>query len=502
MPSLPHEVEPIEVVVTLLPPLEQFAAGTDGVAFRVQLQEQLGEVIADLGIPAGIALTVTSASNVGATNGPPYKISINTRPARMPLVQRDDIAASAAILSRRIGDAVRERRQMLLSAAICEHIRRKWALESGLTPDSLPSDVVGQWLSRLVACGLRIDRTMPIAALHAAAAGGLVALRQLEDVIASSPTIGLRVRVGAGLFDSLRQSGPAASGVDGDELDAGLRGLSGELFTELGLVVDPPVVIRDHGLADRQFRLQLNELRWAPHDAPMHDVRLPSDSATVLAIVGAARSLVGMHAPYLMTTAAVCHVLDLLHEREPALVETVLSRFDPTVITWILRDLLEDFVSVRDLRNILEAFASIEGLRSSATAMGDSVTTADVEYWSNWIRSELTRQITHPLMAGSSLVVHLVAPDLEARVVASDINPLSDAERQELVQLVLTAWQAQASGPMIILTSLEVKRRLRRLIADELPEVRVIAYQELDPMANITPRARIGADAQAATRDS
>ncbi len=494
MRSLTHEVEPIPVGITLRSPLDQFASGTEGVALRDQLQEQLGEVVADLGIPADIALTVTSASDVDSRGGPPYTITINSRPARIPLARRDDTAASAAILSHRIGDTVRQRREMLLSAAICEHIRRKWALESEVTTDSLPSEVVNQWLSRLVAGGSRIDRAMPIAALHAAAAGGLAAMRQLEEVIASLPT-GLRVRVGAGLYDGLRQSGPAASAVDGDEFDARLRGLSDEVFAELGLVVDPPVVIRDHGLADRQFRLQLNDLRWAPHDVPVHDVRLPSDSAT-LAIVGAARSLVGMHAPYLMTKATVCHLQDLLREREPALIDTVLSRFDPTVVTWILRDLLEDFVSVRDLRNILEAFASIEGLKSSATAMGDSVTMADIEYWSNWIRTELTRQITHPLMVRSSLVVHLVAPDLEARVVASDVNPLSDAERQELVQLVLTARQAQASGPMIILTTLDVKRRLRRLIADELPDVRVIAYQEVDPTANIAPRARIGADAQ------
>ena len=495
MRSLTRELEPIPVVVTLRPPLDQFASGTDGVAFHAQLQELLGEVVADLGIPADIALTVTSAAAIASTGGPPYAITINSRPARIPLVQRDDAASSAEILSRRIGDAVRQRRQMLLSAAICEHIRRKWALESGVTPDSLPGGVVGQWLSDLVARGSRIDRVMPTSALQGAAAGGLVAMRQLEEVIASWPTMAtIRVQMGAGLYGGVRQSGPAASAVDGDEIDAHLRGLSEELFAELGLIVDPPVVIRDHDLADRQFRLQLNDLRWAPYDAPMHD-SLPSDSATVLAIVGAARTLVGMHAPYLMTRGTVCDLLNLLHEREPALVDAVLRRFDPTVITWILRHLLEDFVSVRDFRNILEALASVEGLKSSAVAMGDSVTTADIEYWSTWIRSELTRQITHPLMVGSSLVVHLVAPGLEARVVASDVNPLSDAERQELVQLVLTARQGQASGPMIILTTLDVKRRLRRLIADELPDVRVIAYQEVDPAANIAPRARIGAGA-------
>ena len=96
-------------------------------------------------------------------------------------------------------------------------------------------------------------------------------------------------------------------------------------------------------------------------------------------------------------------------------------------------------------------------------------------------------------MVRSSLVVHLVAPDLEARVVASDVNPLSDAERQELVQLVLTARQAQASGPMIILTTLDVKRRLRRLIADELPDVRVIAYRKMVTLRQTSRRARVSA---------
>ena len=98
----------------------------------------------------------------------------------------------------------------------------------------------------------------------------------------------------------------------------------------------------------------------------------------------------------------------------------------------------------------------------------------------NWIRSELTRQIAQPLTVGSTLIVHLLAPGLEARVAASDATPLSDSDRQQLVQLILAARRAQASGPMIVLTSLDVKRRLRRLIVDELPEVRVIAYQELD----------------------
>jgi hypothetical protein len=495
MRSPAHDVEPIPVVVTLRPPLEQFAAGTDSAAFTAQLREQLAEVVADLGLPASIALTVTAATNIESTTGPPYTISINSQPARLPLVLQDENEATATALSRRIGDAVRRRRTMLLPAAICEHIRRKWALESGIALDAIPGEVVGRWVSRLVAVGARIDRTMPVAALRAVATGGMAALRPIEEVIPSSPTIG--VRVGPRLYDRLRQPGIAGKAdADGDDLYAHLHRLSCEVYTELGLVIDPPVVVRDHGLTNEQFRLQLNDLRWAPHEASRQDGDLSPDRATVVAIVAATRHLVAMHAPCLMTKATVCQLLDLLREREPALVDAVLSRFDPTVITWILQDLLEDRIPVRDFRNILEALASVEGMKFSANAMGDSVTTADIEYSSNWVRAEFTRQIMDSFMVGSALVVHLLTPDLEARIVESDLNPMSDAERQRLVDLVLTAWRAQASGPMIVLTTVDVKRRLRRLIADELPDVRVIHYLEVDPSANIAPRARIGADAQ------
>jgi hypothetical protein len=482
-------LDPIAVVVTLRRPLDQFASGDDGEFLTAELQSLLADVVADLGLPADLALRLTSGSNLESTTEPPYTITIGPQPARMP--PQAETAGSAAILSRQIGEVVLRQRTLPLSEKVCEAVRRTWALDAGWTPHSLSSDAVATWLRRLVAGGWRIDRLLPmpadaLAALHT---GHMAASRQLEEVIASLPAPGIRVRVDAGLFDRLREPVPTTgAGVESDALDVQLRQLSDEVFAELGLVVDPPTVIRDHGLVNRQFRLQLNDLRLVVHDAPDG----ATDHSTVRAIITEARRVVGMHAPLLMTRATVCQLLDRLREREPVLVETVMNRFDPTVITWILRDLLEDFVSVRDLRNILEALASVEGLRSSALAMGDSLTMADVEYWSNWIRSELTRQITQPLKVASTLTVHLLAPDLETRVAASDATPLADSERQHLVHLILAARLAQAGGPMVVLTSMDAKRRLRRLIVDELPEVRVIAYQELDPFTNVVPRTRIG----------
>ena len=49
------------VVVTLRPPLDQFASGADGGDPQEELQKQLADIVADLGLPADLVLTVTSA---------------------------------------------------------------------------------------------------------------------------------------------------------------------------------------------------------------------------------------------------------------------------------------------------------------------------------------------------------------------------------------------------------------------------------------------------------
>jgi hypothetical protein len=481
-------LDPVAVVVGLRPPLDRFASGADGTALHTDLQQQLADVVADLALPADPALTVTAAPQSEPATGSPFTITINAQAAKIR--RPAETPESAPILLRQIGDVVRRQRTLLLSDKVCEEMRRRWALDGGRVPDSLRLDAVTEWLRRLVAGGWPIDRPMPVEALDALSAGHLAATRQLEAMIASLPAPGIRVRVNANLFDRLQDHARGAE-LEPGALHGHLGRLSDEVFAELGVVLEPPAVIRDHSLANRQFRLQLNDLRLAVDEVPDG----ATDRAIILAIVAEARRVVAMHAPHLVTEASVSQLLDLLREREPVLVETVLRRFDPTVITWILRDLLEDFVPVRDLRNILEALASVEGRRSSTHALGDSMTMADVEYWSNWIRSELTRQIMQSLTNGSTLIVHLLAPDLEARIAACEATPVADSERQRLIELILAAGRSQASGRMVVLTSLDVKRPLRRLIADELPDVRVIAYQELDPYTNVVPRTRIGGDA-------
>jgi type III secretion protein V len=48
-----------------------------------------------------------------------------------------------------------------------------------------------------------------------------------------------------------------------------------------------------------------------------------------------------------------------------------------------------------------------------------------------------------------------------------------------------------AASP-ILLTQSDVRRFVRRLLENELPEVTVLSYQELDPTVTVQPLGRIG----------
>jgi type III secretion protein V len=307
------------------------------------------------------------------------------------------------------------------------------------------------------------------------------------------------------------------------------------LFGELGLLLQVPAVVVDRRLAGTELRVQVNDLRWPPIDGLAEDEWLvdapPEDlEARGIAAAGARHPLTGVacsrvagggdrdlercreiaatlgsagfvvaclramarrHAGHLLTTETVGFLLDLLDDTEPALVRAAGGRFDTTTLTWILRDLVRDGVSIRDFRNVIEGLLTLEGSRASARAR--PVSSFDVAYWSDWTRASLRRQITRRhVHQDNHLGVHLLAADLEARIAASERLPLSEPERQRLLSELLEAQASSPTRPLVILTTQEVRRRLQRLVDRELPRVAVIAYQELSPDVDIRPYGRIG----------
>jgi type III secretion protein V len=109
----------------------------------------------------------------------------------------------------------------------------------------------------------------------------------------------------------------------------------------------------------------------------------------------------------------------------------------------------------------------------------------------------LRRYISHKYTRGSSsLVVYLLDPAIESRVVEATDRPVTDGEREKILHAIFEEVGSlpQSTHNPVILTTLEARRPFRDLIEFEFPYLSVLSYQELSPEMNIQPIARISMD--------
>jgi type III secretory pathway component EscV len=105
----------------------------------------------------------------------------------------------------------------------------------------------------------------------------------------------------------------------------------------------------------------------------------------------------------------------------------------------------------------------------------------------------MKRYFTHKyLRGGSTLIVHLVDPQLES-LLATRGNALSDIERDRILDAFREGLRRRSSSSIAptILTATTVRRDLKRLLDGEFPRLAVLCYQELTPDTNIQPIGRI-----------
>ena len=116
------------------------------------------------------------------------------------------------------------------------------------------------------------------------------------------------------------------------------------------------------------------------------------------------------------------------------------------------------------------------------------------------VRAALRRYLTHTLTAGGgTLSVLLLDPLLEdtirgaiQRLPSGSYLALDPETSQDIIAAVRRAVDAQGSDRRpVILTSLEIRRFVKRLCEADVPELAVVSYQELSPELQIQPIARV-----------
>jgi len=199
----------------------------------------------------------------------------------------------------------------------------------------------------------------------------------------------------------------------------------------------------------------------------------------------------------------------LLYKLKPFFSETVAmarSKFERDFLVQILRGLLFEQISVRNLQPILDKLLSIRSLTQIESSRfivfdvcggaifsnKDSIYDATPQDYVEAIRQNLKRYVTHKYARGrNSLSVFLLDRAIESRIELN--SELSDYERDSFLASLsdeLRRHPADSAQP-VILTSADVRYDLYKITRTKFPNLVVLSYQELSPDINIQPIARI-----------
>ncbi|MBN2432812.1 MAG: type III secretion system export apparatus subunit SctV [Acidobacteria bacterium] len=183
-------------------------------------------------------------------------------------------------------------------------------------------------------------------------------------------------------------------------------------------------------------------------------------------------------------------LLDKLAQAFPTLVQEVVPKVVSLhTVTDVLQRLVQEEVSIHDLRTILQALSEWGRLEKDPVMLAE------------YVRSSLKRYISYKHAEGkNTLMVHLLDPEIEDMIASSiqrtstgnylALDPESSQDilftfRQEFAHLPPTAQRP------VIITDMEIRRYVRRLLEMDFEQVVVLSYQELSPELNIQPLGRI-----------
>ena len=182
-------------------------------------------------------------------------------------------------------------------------------------------------------------------------------------------------------------------------------------------------------------------------------------------------------------------MLEFMEKSFPDLVKEVTRLIPLQKMTDIFKRLIQEQVSIKDLRTILEAL--------SEWAQTEKDTVLLTEY----VRSSLKRYISYKYSQGQSVLsVYILDPEIED-MVRGAIKQTSAGSYLALdpdsVQLILqsirntVAPPPPGGQPPVMLTAIDVRRFVRKLIEMEFTDISVVSYQEIVPEIRIQPLGRI-----------
>lgn len=209
-------------------------------------------------------------------------------------------------------------------------------------------------------------------------------------------------------------------------------------------------------------------------------------------------------APAFQTADVTSYILHSLRKVFPELMDAALARFSVERICLLLRNLLREEISVRNMKTILESMLAVDGTTDvdlnryivfmpyadslCPVARNKLLSDLTVDDYTNVVRASLKRYIsTKYTRGGNTLVVYLLDPDIEKRIGEAAGRPLTDEERARLKHAVNDKLRDLPPSPQppVVLTTMDVRLPIKKLLEPDFPNLAVLSYQELSPDLNI-----------------
>ena len=335
-----------------------------------------------------------------------------------------------------------------------------------------------------------------------------------------APTLPLMMDVSAGLADSF----------SADELNEELLKIRRALYFDLG-VPFPGIQLRfNDAVPDNTYNILLSEVpvsqgRLRPGAVLVRDTEAnlqalqigyetdkqflpdvptiwaPADIAPMLASAGIPyldpHQILTWHLAFVLKKYASDFIgiqetrflLTAMEDRFPDLVKEALRVMPVQKIAEIMQRLVSEDISVRNLRAVLESL--IEWGQKEK----DSVLLTE------YVRISLKRHISYKYSSGQNILpAYLLAPNVEEAVRGAirqtsagsylALDPNVSKKLVENIKRAVGDLTASAQKP-VLLTSMDIRRYLRKMIEQDLYALPVLSYQELTQEINVQPLARV-----------
>ncbi len=229
---------------------------------------------------------------------------------------------------------------------------------------------------------------------------------------------------------------------------------------------------------DPSFKLKAYWIREELKDKAQKLGYMVVDTSTV--IVTHISEVIKKNLYEILGRSEVLELVESLSKKYPKAVQGLVPDIVPiSIIHRVLQNLLKESIPINDLLTILETLADyIEQVK-------------DPELLTEFVRQRLAKKITRMYTTDGILYAMVLSPKLEAKLTAY----LQEGKEEEFLDLLvnkvypklsqeITKFNQYQALPLVI-TSGSIRRHVRKVLENYIPNLTVLSYNELDRQVNL-----------------